>query len=273
MMNKKIIVGISGFIISLILFTLLFSCEKETIVRDAEYPGQSIYLPAAYPDGQFVIDDITRKRGEQPIDGYLYRYLVDLGSNQFVVPLSVYRAGVNNDGNFTVNIKMNNDTITELNESRDLSDVLHIIPQDKYSIVNSVEMPNGEEVSPFELKIDLDYLLDHYPDKLFALAVEISSAEREVSPDLSTVVVIIDTKIMKPTADFTTSSDGKNVSFTNNSQMAGSYIWDFGDGYFSDAPSPTHTYAQSGDYNVSLTAIGITGNKDRSVQSTEFTIY
>lgn len=273
MMNKKTIAGTLGFIMSLVLFTLLFSCEKETIVRDSEYPRQSIYLPAAYPNGQFAIDDITRKRGEQPIDGYLYRYLVDHVANQFVVPLSVYRAGVNNEGNFTVNIKMNNDTITKLNESGDAPDVLHIIPQDKYSIVNSVEMLNDEEVASFELKIDLDYLLDNYPDKLLALAVEISSAERKVTADLSTAVVIIDTKIMKPTADFTISTDGKEVSFTNNSQMANNYIWDFGDGYFSDEASPIHTYAQPGDYEVSLTAVGITGNKDRSVQSVEFTIY
>lgn len=272
-MNEKIMVRTSSFIVILIISTLLFSCENETIIRDAEYPEQSIYLPAAYTNGQFVIDDITRKRGEQPIEGYLYRYIVDNDANKFIIPLSVYRGGVNNNGNFTVDIEVNNDTIAALNANRELSDILHVIPEDKYSIVNSVEMRNGEGIVQFDLSIDLDYLLDNYPDKLFALGIHISSSEREVNPDLSTVIVIIHTKIMKPTADFTISLEGRRAFFDNNSLMASSYVWDFGDGYYSDESSPSHTYSSSGTYKATLTAIGITGNRDRSVESIEITVY
>jgi len=43
------------------------------------------------------------------------------------------------------------------------------------------------------------------------------------------------------------------ISFTDNStQNISSWIWDFGDGYFSSEENPTHTYSNSGSYLVDL---------------------
>ena len=44
------------------------------------------------------------------------------------------------------------------------------------------------------------------------------------------------------------------VTFSNFSQDADSYVWDFGDGNMSTAENPTHEYGASGDYTVTLTA-------------------
>lgn len=44
------------------------------------------------------------------------------------------------------------------------------------------------------------------------------------------------------------------VSFTNFSQNATSYLWDFGDGNTSTEKDPTHTFAAAGTYDVKLTA-------------------
>ncbi len=44
------------------------------------------------------------------------------------------------------------------------------------------------------------------------------------------------------------------VAFTNFSQNATSYSWDFGDGNTSTDENPTHIYATEGDYTVTLTA-------------------
>lgn len=44
------------------------------------------------------------------------------------------------------------------------------------------------------------------------------------------------------------------VTFSNFSQNAETYAWDFGDGNTSTEESPTHTYAAAGDYTVTLTA-------------------
>lgn len=51
-------------------------------------------------------------------------------------------------------------------------------------------------------------------------------------------------------------TDFLEVSFSNFSQNATSYSWDFGDGNSSTEESPTHNYATAGEYTVVLTATG-----------------
>lgn len=59
---------------------------------------------------------------------------------------------------------------------------------------------------------------------------------------------------------------GNYVEFTNNSQGATNYIWDFGDGNTSTQFAPNHTYAGVGNYVVSLIAIdNVTGCGDTSI--------
>lgn len=66
-----------------------------------------------------------------------------------------------------------------------------------------------------------------------------------------------------PVAGFNAAVDGLAVTFSNTSSDANndivSYAWDFGDGNVSDAVSPSHVYAASGTYTVSLTAVDATG--------------
>jgi len=49
------------------------------------------------------------------------------------------------------------------------------------------------------------------------------------------------------------------VTFSNFSQNAASYAWDFGDGNTSTEKDPVHTYAEAGLYTVGLTATGSDG--------------
>lgn len=65
-----------------------------------------------------------------------------------------------------------------------------------------------------------------------------------------------------PTAGFSGSSNLLDVTFTNASLDATSYLWNFGDGDTSSAASPTHTYALSGTYVVCLTASNACGDLD-----------
>lgn len=60
--------------------------------------------------------------------------------------------------------------------------------------------------------------------------------------------------IHKPAASFDQVVSGAQVTFTNNSTNAIAWHWDFGDGSSSAAQNPVHTYTQSGNYNVILTA-------------------
>jgi PKD repeat protein len=69
-----------------------------------------------------------------------------------------------------------------------------------------------------------------------------------------------------PTAIFSTTIDGMEVTFINSSEDADSYTWDFGDGGSSIEMNPVHTYAANGDYPVSLTAKG-EGGEDVMTQT------
>lgn len=57
--------------------------------------------------------------------------------------------------------------------------------------------------------------------------------------------------------DFEYDITGLEVIFSNNSLYASSYLWDFGDGTFSNEIDPTHEYQSVGSYPVILTASNI----------------
>ncbi|MEY3369283.1 MAG: hypothetical protein RI973_2438, partial [Bacteroidota bacterium] len=64
--------------------------------------------------------------------------------------------------------------------------------------------------------------------------------------------------LAEPEFSFVISSDSV-VTFTNASQNASSYSWDFGDGNNSTEENPVHTYQQSGLYKVKLIATNSCG--------------
>jgi len=249
------------------------SCDFTTPIRDAEYPDQLIYLPAAV-QGPFAIDDVAKRIGDAPVEGSTFRYVVDNDSREFIVPLGVYRSGINNAGAFSVDIEPNSDTITDLIAAGDT--VITILPESEFTLDNAVDMPNGEELAKFDLVVDLDFLLDNHPTGVYAIGVSISSPDRETSPGLGTAVIIIYTSMLKPTAGFSYSPDDENptsINFLNASTMAVNYSWDFGDGSAgSDEENPTHTYSSPGTYSVVLNAIGVTGEDDKSTFAMDVTV-
>ena len=70
----------------------------------------------------------------------------------------------------------------------------------------------------------------------------------------------------KPVAAFSGAADGLTVTFTNTSEYADSYSWDFGDGNSSSDPNPVHTYANAGVYDVKLTATNAVGSTTATQQ-------
>ncbi len=70
-----------------------------------------------------------------------------------------------------------------------------------------------------------------------------------------------------PSADFAFTINGLEVQFDNLSQ-ADAFIWDFGDSNTSTETAPVHTYAQGGDYIVSLRAVSIECNDTVSITQT-----
>ncbi len=58
-----------------------------------------------------------------------------------------------------------------------------------------------------------------------------------------------------PQAAFNWSANYLTVNFTNQSQSADSYLWNFGDGDTSTLPSPQHIFDSTGTYTVTLQAV------------------
>ncbi|SEH97080.1 PKD domain-containing protein [Rheinheimera pacifica] len=82
-----------------------------------------------------------------------------------------------------------------------------------------------------------------------------------------------------PVADFSFVASGLTVSFTDLSTDAdndiSSWSWDFGDGNQADTANPSHTYASSGSYSVSLTttdSTGLSNTAQKTVTVTDSTI-
>lgn len=72
--------------------------------------------------------------------------------------------------------------------------------------------------------------------------------------------VVDDTEL--PLASFSEEIADLTVTFTNNSQNATSYSWDFGDGETSTEENPEYTYSAGGTYTVVLTATNDAGESD-----------
>lgn len=79
------------------------------------------------------------------------------------------------------------------------------------------------------------------------------------------VTLLLTSCAPEPVADFKMEVSGEvspvNVAFTNSSENAESYLWDFGDGQTSAEENPTHTYEYWGVFNITLTAM----NGEKSV--------
>jgi PKD repeat protein len=71
-----------------------------------------------------------------------------------------------------------------------------------------------------------------------------------------------------PIASFTMNKTsfkmGEEITFSNQSENAKDYLWDFGDGKTSTAENPAHTYAAAGSFVVTLTATSSAGSDSTS---------
>lgn len=63
------------------------------------------------------------------------------------------------------------------------------------------------------------------------------------------------TLLAAPSPQFTYTINGNSVSFNNISTNADEYLWNFGDGQTSNEFNPNYTFAQDGNYAVTLSAI------------------
>lgn len=84
---------------------------------------------------------------------------------------------------------------------------------------------------------------------------------------VSKSVTVNQTPVAAATVSGTNGCAPYAVTFTNASQNATSYQWNFGDGATAAGANPSHTYTAAGDYTVTLIAIGAGGCSDTLVMN------
>ena len=245
-------------VLAFIIVCTFSSCYKK--YADADYPAQTIYMPAA-SNGIYSISSVA-------VPGQTYRYIVDQAASKFNVPLAVYRSGLYSKGELNVNIAVKTDTINNLISSGVLVNT-KLLPASAYTVQPSATIPNGSDLRPFILSVDLNLLLNN-PTTTYAIAFSISSPQVKTGIN-SVVVVTISPSFLIPTANFSSTVDpntAKKYNFSNTSVNTVAYSWNFGDGTPAVTDSaPSHVYSASGSYTVTLTGIGAAGTINQSVKT------
>lgn len=252
-----------------IIALLVASCSKYKEIGDTDfYPDQKVYLPAAVDgvssNGIYQINSVA-------VPGQKYRYVADVPNKKLVLPLSVYRAGLGNNGALSVNILANTDTITKFLAAGKFPAGTELLPADKYTIGSSVTISDGAETADFTLTVDLNFLLAN-PTKKYAIGVGVTANGKGLGA-ASTAVILIDPAFLLPTASFTTTVGTRTVNFSNTSLNAATYSWDYGDGTpVSTDKATAHTYAAAGTYTIKLTVSGALGDFNKAVYSSSVVI-
>lgn len=256
-MNHNINSGIRNLMMVLALSLAAGACSYQD-VADADYPDQTVYMPAA-KNGVYTINDIDKA-------GTTYHYKLDVENNKLLIPMSVYRAGINNSGSIVANLSVNDSLARVMIDSTAISlekDTVkpEVLPASEIAVPTSVAIGKGAEVCPFDVELNLSYLLQNH-NKRYVTAVKITDANSNISKDLSSAVIDLDTRFLLPTPAFTYVAVGDSVTFTNTTIYGLGYEWDFGDGSAVDtaATPKTHAYPAVGaSYPVKLKAKGVTG--------------
>lgn len=179
---------------------MLGSCDYREYA-DADYPEQVIYLPAANHNVYEISKASNSKPNAHPTPGDRYRYRIDGDAGKFVIPLSIYRAGVTNKGTFDVEVFSRPDTLTSMLDAGTLDASVHILNDSYFSLPDIVTVEDGETHGFFDVEVDLAFLQErrlNAPTEKFAIAVAIESGARAVNPKLSTVLIVINTNAVAP---------------------------------------------------------------------------
>ncbi len=84
---------------------------------------------------------------------------------------------------------------------------------------------------------------------VYAVTLSVSNSIGNNVVNMSEVIVVS----AQPTSEFDLSGDEGFIVFSNTSEFADSYLWDFGDGNTSTEENPIHDYEEPGDYTITLT--------------------
>ncbi len=258
--NSPIMVGDQQLVVNCEDYTLV-AISQDNVLLDSKFSGPNTSVTLEFPsfidDGTALIVATRQNRAPYiqeidiedisvPVDAQVM-YIQNVEShyscvNMNIQPLIVLRnKGINNLTQVTLNYTWNGGTVNQISWTGNLAtlDTTHIILPNymvsagNHELVVYTTNPNGTiDGNTDNDTLDVSFLAEDLP----------------LSVDFATSI----TEFCLPPA---------SVNFVNNSANAASYLWDFGDGNTSTQMNPTHTYATTGLFTVSLSAdAGICGS-------------
>ncbi|MFC3559261.1 PKD domain-containing protein [Pedobacter jamesrossensis] len=265
MKKIKFFNNVNIMLFSVLIAMLISSCKYQE-VAEVSFAEQKIYLPAASVAALGIGGNGIYNINTLATPGQVFRYVINSSANKFNVPLGVYRSGTQRNGVVNVNITTPTDTVTKLISNNFLANTV-LLPANRYTIEQSVTIPDGAEIAPFTISVDLPYLLSNLNTN-HAIAVRVASPNVASNILYNNVVIVINPAFLIPTSQFTSIVNGKSVSFNNISTNGVNYSWNFGDGSQAvTTKSPSHVYTNSGTYTVTLTSIGALGATNQAIST------
>jgi len=192
-MRNKIIFGIIGLFAATMFIT---SCEEADL--DKDWGLAKIYMPQASLDVNGNADGYP-----VPLDGdpMHQNYVLDTLAKTINVHLGVYCSAMGNKSPFSVDVITRSDTVNQLIAGEVIKGAVHL-PEDVYNLPTNITVPAGQQGVEFNLEIDLQKLIDNYPElggAKLVLAVALDNPSNyELNNELSTTVIVIDAREFMP---------------------------------------------------------------------------
>ena len=170
-----------------LLLLLLSACGPDD--NEKEWGMPLIYMPqAAILNGGLSTDYPVPLSNNASTENYE----IDSTTNTLKITLGVYRSGLQSLQSYAVSVKADIEASDAAAASISRGVVL---PAEVYSLPSAISVPDGERQAIFTLDVDLNKLIENYPDygaSKLVLVVTISDPSNyELNPALSKTTVVI----------------------------------------------------------------------------------
>lgn len=184
--------NISKLFLSFGLFTGMVvsfvACKKAD--SEISYGIAKIYMPQAINLSAGINNNYPVPSGT---DSTTYNYKIDVANKKLNVILGTSLSGEDVFIGYTVDVKVNTDTVNQLIANKTLDASTLLMPSSMYSLPAQVSVPAGVRGNTFYLSIDISQLKSlQYVGKKLALAVALSNPTvYPLQQSISTTIVIV----------------------------------------------------------------------------------